>query len=73
MSCDYDKRYLCNCSKCQCLCPVFRSYEVCLDCKRDLHGYQQHFCFDCGGPCDCGGNKQDCNGCGCLEKFDDHN
>lgn len=59
-------KYLCICSKCSCAAPVNFQFEVCVDCVNGLHGSQSHLCFDCGQVCDCGGNNQECDGCGCV-------
>jgi len=34
---------------------------------RERYGEESHLCYDCGKSCDCGGNKENCFGCGCLK------
>jgi hypothetical protein len=41
--------------------------------KRTAKSYKEkyeeepHLCYDCSKSCDCGGNNQSCDGCGCLQ------
>jgi uncharacterized protein (DUF1778 family) len=64
---EYMDEYMCGCQICKCLAPARFLDVVCSDCRNGFHGSQSHLCFDCSESCDCDGNKEDCDGCGCLK------